>query len=59
MKTEQEVDLTAGQLWWEAALSELLPALSTVGNLNVTSKFQNSNTQTKWKTFMCQFECNQ
>lgn len=55
MKAEQELDLTAGKLWWEAALSELLPALSAVGNLEVTSKFQNSNTQTKWKTLMSQF----
>lgn len=39
--------LTAGQLWRKAALSEQLPALPTIGNLNVTGKFQNSNTQTK------------
>lgn len=50
--------LTAGKLWWKAALSELLPALSTIRNLDVTSNFQNSNAQTKRKPFMCQFECN-
>lgn len=47
MKYEWVAALTVGKLWWKAALSELLPALSTIGNLNVTGKFQNSNTQTK------------
>lgn len=47
MRTLKRVALTAGELRWEAALSELLPAVPTIWNFNVTGKFQNSNTQTK------------
>lgn len=38
--------LTAGELWREATLSELLPTITTIGNFYVTGQFQNSDTQT-------------
>lgn len=51
MQTEKKVDLTAGKLRGKAALSQLLPALSTIWNLNIAGKLQNRNTQTRWKWF--------
>lgn len=38
---------TTSKLWGETALSKLLPPFSTIWNLNITGKLQNSNTQTE------------